>query len=250
MAMQQDEPANIFLGFDPGGQGNFGWSICHEVNGVLQPPAQCQTGVANDALDALNRVKCHVPKNAIVCAAGIDAPLFWGEAGNRQIEPIIRKALKAAKFPSNRLGGTVQEVNSLQGACLAQGLILADLLHHDRDLPDLMISECHPKALAYLLNRAGQYYDETAAMAMELIAPLADGNQRATTLWDRFEFITRGPEHERDATLSAISGWAGHRDQPHWQNLYLREPNPRRPFGTCVSFWMPIAPNALPVKPA
>ena len=43
----------FILGFDPGGQGkrggkgNFGWSICKEVDGCLQPP--CKTGLARDA---------------------------------------------------------------------------------------------------------------------------------------------------------------------------------------------------------
>ena len=48
------EPLNLCLGFDPGGRRNFGWSVCREVGGQLEPPTR--TGLADNAWDALNRV--------------------------------------------------------------------------------------------------------------------------------------------------------------------------------------------------
>ena len=48
------ETINLYLGFDPGGVGSFGWSVCREVGGQLEPPTR--TGLANNAWDALNRV--------------------------------------------------------------------------------------------------------------------------------------------------------------------------------------------------
>ena len=41
------EFTDIVLGFDPGGKGAFGWSVCRGVDGSLQPPAK--TGLADRA---------------------------------------------------------------------------------------------------------------------------------------------------------------------------------------------------------
>ena len=73
------EPVNIFLGFDPGGDNAFGWSICREVDGILQ--GHPKTGLADHAGDAVNQVQRAIEKDDSLCdlpiqAAGIDAPLL------------------------------------------------------------------------------------------------------------------------------------------------------------------------------
>ena len=110
------------------------------------------------------------------------------------------------------VGGTVQAVNSLLGACTVQGILLTRYLS---ETWRLMITESHPTALRYLLDLRGHQ-----DMVMRLTAGLAD--------------------HELDATLSAVSAWAAIQPNlPDWQNLYVEEPYPIQPFNIPVSYWMP-----------
>ena len=204
---------DFILGFDPGGKGNFGWSICKVADGNLQPPAK--TGLANDAWDAMNKVEAAIPGNSTVLAAGIDAPLFWSMTGNRQADVLLRKALKDTQFPTP--SGTVQAVNSLRGACVVQGPLL---VKHLDDRWDLSITESHPKALYHLLRYTAQPNPDMVDMVERLIAGLTD--------------------HQRDATLSAVSAWAAHQNWRGWQNLYDLECCPIQPFDIPVGYWMPI----------
>jgi predicted nuclease with RNAse H fold len=73
-------------------------------------------------------------------AVGIDCPMWWTSApgGGRRVDAWIRKTYGV---PS----GTVQSINSLRGAVLVQGVLLAMVLR--RRHPDLPITETHPKAL-------------------------------------------------------------------------------------------------------
>lgn len=210
----------FILGFDPGGIGRFGWSVCDATPEAL---ARLQTGLADDAVGALHEVEkamesCGLRGNPTVLAAGIDAPMFWGAKGNREIDAVLRSALRDTQFPTP--GGTVQQVNSLRGACLAQGVLLGKYLHEKWDLP---ITETHPKALLHLLSLPGQF----------------DIGVRVTDL------TTGLDEHERDATLSAVAAWAMIRDLPGWCDLYAQEPNPIQPFDTPVGFWMPLSQTSV-----
>ena len=212
------ESIGFILGFDPGGAGNFGWSECGVASDHLQRPLK--TGLADDAWDALNQVKDAIRSSSSradprILAAGIDAPLFWGRRGNRAIDAILRQALKRSKFPTP--GGTVQQVNSLRGACMVQGVLLAKYLR-EWD-PQLPITEAHPKALQHLLRHSGQ-------PEMTELARLTEG------LEDR--------EHERDATLSAIGAWAMYKKLPGWRDIYDQECRPVQLFDTPVAYWMPL----------
>lgn len=211
------------LGFDPGGQGNFGWSICDEVDGILQIPAT--TGLANDALDAIRCVKKEITifadsGNPPVLAAGIDAPLFWSTRGNREIDNVLDEDMRATGFPPPKRGGRiVQAVNSLMGGCGVQGILLAKFLN---ETPwDIKITESHPKVLDHLLKHSGQ--PSIVSMTQHLTANLTSS-------------------HESDATLCAVAAWAmiHCQNSPKWRNLYEWESDHVQPFGTPVSYWMPI----------
>ncbi len=220
------ESINLFLGFDPGGAGppnhggNFGWSICREVNGQLVPPAT--TGLARNAWDALNQVRNAIrfpgyQTNARVLAAGIDAPLFWTRTGRRTIDN------------QNNLGVTPMAINSLQGSVLVQGPLL---VKHLRDAwGDLTITESYPRALEHLLPHTGNHQAEHE-MVQRLTEHMA---------------ADPGQNHERDATICAVSAWASiHQNRATWQDLYLLECNPITPFDIPVSYWMPIPGNLPP----
>ncbi len=206
------ETVNLYLGFDPGGVGHFGWSICREVAGQLEPPAK--TGLANNARDALNRVSaaiapCAVKATVSVLAAGIDAPLFWSSTGGRVIDN------------QATLGVAHMAVNSLPGSVVVQGPLL---VRHLRDVwDDLKITESYPKALEHLLKQGG--HPKEYQMMQRLTAGLN---------------ANRGENHKRDATLCAVSAWAATRQPANWQNLYPLESCPINPFAIPVSYWMPI----------
>ena len=208
------ESTNIILGFDPSGRGNFGWSVCREV---AEPPhmVRVDTGLANDACDALDRVKAALPANSKVLAAGIDAPLMWSQRGNRQIDAIIRNALRG-----NPNAPRVLAVNRLWGSVTVQGALLAKSLWETWGSP---ITESHPQALLCLLEHPQQA--AILAMANGLISGLID--------------------HQLDATLSAVAAWAmlHHERLPKWRNLYEPEPRLVQPFNTSVRYWMPIPPG-------
>lgn len=118
---------DIYLGFDPGGAsgGNrFGWSICREVDGWLEPPEK--TGLAKEAWDALNQVEGAIrsfgdPNSLRVLAAGIDAPLFWTKTAIRTIDDRIRLELQATGFCPKKLPNAPAAINSLYGAVSVQG---------------------------------------------------------------------------------------------------------------------------------
>ena len=149
----------IVLGFDPGGQHKFGWALGEDLGKRLSMLA---TGVVSDAQEAVATVSSRLPPRAHVAAAGIDAPLFWGEAGNRTVDNLIRRAV--AERGHSHASGTVQAVNSLRGACLVQGVLLAKLLHDG--FPDAVITEAHPKALLWLLNPAISTSDPKALQSL------------------------------------------------------------------------------------
>ena len=232
------DPTGLILGFDPGGVGNFGWSICETAGGKLQPPAL--TGLADDAWRAMDQVQSALPDNLPVLAAGIDAPLFWSKTGDRTVDVVLRQALRDNRFPASKLGGTVQTANSLQGACIVQGLLLAKYLSETSW--GLTITESHPRALCHLLHHMGQQ-----DMIKRLTAGLADYTQYATRCLCGCEEAKKPPsrlaDHKRDATLSAISAWAAiYPTLPKWKNLCdeCHEPNRIMPFDIPISYWMPI----------
>jgi hypothetical protein len=210
---------DIFLGFDPGGQKQFGWAVCSPAGRALRVLA---TGRASHAKEALNSALVHIPNMEDVAGFGIDAPLFWAENGGRIVDGLIRRAMRKLGAPS--AGGTVQEVNSLRGACLVQGTLVANLLH--KHFPGITATESHPKALLYLLGIANR---------QRLAA--------SVTLGDLSEHVSCDmkcvSEHERDAVLGAVTAFAQRENRKGWRNLFKEEKKPVVPFGYPVAYWMP-----------
>ena len=206
--------AGIVLGFDPGGRGNFGWSVCQTDGSSL--PTVLKTGLASDAEGAIDQVQQVMewldPSMLKVLAAGIDAPMFWSGKGNRKIDDIISKEIKKGSS-AGKGKPRVLAVNSLWGSVVVQGLLLANRLYQ---MYEPKITETHPKALLYLLGELKQDGEMN-----QLIAGL-------------------GSEHERDAVVSAYAAWAMLDGFGGWRDIYLDEPDPVLPFDIPVSYWMPI----------
>src|SRR5207247_8462350 len=101
----------------------FGWCVLEADSGLL-PLAMISSGLVNSAAEALAAAKA-------VCGlrcpqgVGIDGPLFWVAHGDRGADRLVREAVKRAG--SKQAGGTVQQVNSLRGACIAQSVLVAHL---------------------------------------------------------------------------------------------------------------------------
>lgn len=210
----------IVLGFDPGGISQFGW--CVTEPGAGSRLRILESGNASCAADAHEHALQHVGDHGAVSAAGIDSPLFWIATGDREVDRIVRAAMTDLGAPN--VHGTVQQVNSLRGACLAQGVMLAHLLR--RDLPNVRVTESHPKALLWLLkvaNRQRAVRDVTAGD----LADFVESNDRGLS------------DHERDAVLGAVAAFAMIRQVSGWLNLAEVEQDPFTPAGA-VEYWMPI----------
>ncbi|MBS1196481.1 MAG: hypothetical protein H6R18_266 [Proteobacteria bacterium] len=191
------------LGFDPGGLKSFGWASLQIGESGL--PVALKTGISSSALIALNEAKQSA--NEAPVAVGIDAPLYWVSEGDRRADAFIRKLVCAAGGSS----GTVGHVNSLRGACLVQGILVARLAANL--WPSVIVTEAHPKALLRVHPAAREFISENLPNAPS--------------------------EHERDAALAAFAAWAAAERFSGWQDIRLEEQAPFFPSGHTVSYWFP-----------
>ena len=127
-------------GFDPGGQGNFGWCLVELTDSLVA----IDHGLVNCADEAFDKMKEHLDGKLV--AAGIDALLYWARGGGHR---------KSDKHVQRISGATVMASNSLQGACLIQGFLLAKRI--ESEYPDCMITETHPKALLKISDGARKF---------------------------------------------------------------------------------------------
>ncbi len=192
-----------FLGFDPGGHNRFGWA-CLDVDHDGEV-GDLRLGTCSNAEAAIEAsVACTA--NSPVLGIGIDAPLYWVSAGDRNAD----KAVRTAVTENGGASGTVSHVNSLRGACLVQGVLIAHF--SAREWPDALITEAHPKAIRWVLPEF-----ETSLT----------------------EFSNFGNEHEKDAALAAKCAWAAWIKKLGWIDLLLGDSNALPPFATKVSYWFP-----------
>jgi hypothetical protein len=210
----------VILGFDPGGEKQFGWCVAQlTTNGHLQLRAW---GMASHAAGAVAAALRKAGDFGTVEAAGIDSPLFWLADGDRKADKSVRSAMK--RVGAINVGGTVQQVNSLRGACLTQGIMAAHLLR--RELPGIRITESHPKALLWLLHVA----NVERPVAEIRISHLSDLIESESLCFS---------DHERDAALGAVSALAMIDKRSGWRDLCREEKNAFTPVSP-VEYWMPV----------
>ena len=256
-------PDGIVLGFDPGGKNAFGWSVCVTRDGRLEKPIQ--TGIADDAVSTLRAVEGYLEiEDAVqdlrVLAAGIDAPLFWSEDGDRKVDVCLRTALENACYPKAKSGGTVQAVNSLRGACVVQGPLLAkhltQLAQTHANFKNLQMTESHPRAVLHILDHYGQRdmivrltgdlhcytkYNKRCLCGCEELSKLpVAATLSAEKRAEQKREARRA--HMRDATLAAISASAMIHKPTGWRNLYPGDAHAVKPFSYNVAYWMPASP--------
>ena len=210
----------VVVGLDPGGLGKFGWCV-----GTTRPGQMLritESGVVDNAASAFTAIQRVVAPQSRIAAAGIDCPLYWALSGPRQADITIRRELRRIKAPN--IGGTVQDPNSLRGACLVQGVIAAHLLR--RVYKRIRLTESHPKALLRFFGLAPAERPGTRVWAGELAK------------WVQCNLTTR-TEDERDAIVAAFTAHAMMAKLSGWRNLVLEEGkifHVLRP----VEYWMPI----------
>ena len=214
---------NILLGFDPGGtgkgSGEFGWCVAEHQREL--PLRIRRTGRAKHAEQAVTDALREVAPSDLVIAAGIDAPLFWSPVGDREADKMIRAEFKAMGVCSS----SVLSVNSLQGACLIQGIMAAILLR--TRFPELLLSESHPKAFLLMAHHAFCSAQPIEAKLCELTDWLGRNHKDVT-------------EHERDAALATVSAWAMYECRQDWTDLYSLEKQPLSPIESPLGYWMPM----------
>ena len=162
--------SRFWVGADPGGENNFGLAFLDEAGELLD----CTTVSSVD--EAVDQINCRDAPLGL----GIDAPMWWSsrKGAGRKADDWIRRRYQ---IPS----GTVQTANSLKGAALVGGMLLA--LRIREKFPDTRITETHPKALLlYALK-----LDEIG-IAERFKIPIGWCN-----------------EHERDATIGAVCAREG-----------------------------------------
>ena len=122
------------VGADPGGINNFGLALV-DVSGRVHCISVSSVAEAVDVV-----VTAGDP-----LALGIDAPMWWSASrgGGRMVDEKLRKRYGISS-------GTVQSANSLRGAALIGGSLLAQRVREA--FPGTPITESHPKALLRALN--------------------------------------------------------------------------------------------------
>jgi uncharacterized protein DUF429 len=181
----------VTLGFDLGGKGRFGWCVAEMTDGRLR---LAYADVADHARDAVEAARDHAGKLGRVVAAGIDSPLLWRSDGRRKADTSVRKAIKA--MHANNIGGTVQSVNSLRGACLSQGILAAHVLR--LAFPGIRLTESHPKALLWLCPEARRERQIDAVSIGDL----------NSLIECEAPYLTKENDHKRDAALGAVAACA------------------------------------------
>lgn len=228
----------VVVGLDPGGRGAFGW--CVAANGPALPLRVLATGVGSYFPEVRNQLRDAIGGCA-VAGFGIDAPLYWCQIQQRKHARDVDKRVRAAlESLRSGAGASVQAVNTLQGACIALGLMVArELLDPEvqaflsastRTAP--RITEAHPTALFRLLDASAAQLPGKELRDRRLPPHLA--GPPAT---DR----DKG-QHQRDATLAAITAWAMVNAAPGWRNIRPPvEPHVVDFLPTRAEYWMPFS---------
>ncbi len=190
----------IWIGADPGGENSFGIAFFHEESSEIE----CVTVSSVD-----EAVKKIMLIEGAPAGLGIDAPMWWcgSKGGGRKVDQRLRDAYG---IPS----GTVQSVNSLRGAVLVGGALLA--YHVRKVCPN--VTEAHPKAMLKAF-----YSDDWSRFANEYSIQ--------ENCWRN--------EHERDAIIAGIcarEGFKGRWNIDLSEDRYSAEQDPKN-YWLCPIFY-------------
>ncbi len=157
-----------WVGADPGGIRSFGLAFLDVGGGLI-------CGTVSSVDEAAERILARGEPLGL----GIDTPMWWAtrRGGGRAADEWLRKEY-------GMLPGTVQSVNSLRGAALVGGAMLAFRVR--QTFPSTAITESHPKAVLFALKLSGSDFAQRFG---------------TSTAWNN--------EHERDAAIAAVCAREG-----------------------------------------
>jgi hypothetical protein len=173
----------VVIGYDPGGRGAHGLAAVLVEGGRPRSISMRTVGTTEEAV-------AFVEGTSDVIALGVDTLTCWstGPGGWRPADRWLRERYK-------EVASSVQSPNYLSGAMVVNGM--AFLLAARQRLPEIFVTETHPKVL--LFHLAETKYDYVGskelmdkALARALGVPVAPAN-----------------EHEWDAALSACAALGG-----------------------------------------
>ena len=158
-----------WVGADPGGKDSFGVALLDAASG----------GLEFATVSSVDEAVEQIVSRGEPLGLGIDAPMWWSSdgGGRRKADERIRK--RYGIHP-----GTVQSPNSLRGAALVGGMMLAFRIR--QRFPCARITEAHPKALLLALGLDGPDFAERFGISKG---------------W--------GSEHERDGAIAAVCAREG-----------------------------------------
>lgn len=202
-----------WIGADPGGKENFGIA-------VLREDGSCSTDAVSSVDEAVKLLKVLLGNVRPECA-GIDAPLWWssGEKGLRRADERIRLHYKMQSRH-------VQAVNSMWGAVLVQGILLAHLLR--AAYPAMAVTETHPKAIV-----RGWRKGDRASLLKGL----------------RLDAGCEGSDHRVDAAISALAareGVTGQWPEDLFSDRSELENNPSSTWVTGLHYFWPERLTRVP----
>lgn len=120
-----------------------------------------------------------IEANGELLGLGIDAPMRWSarEGAGRKVEEVLRSEYGFSP-------GTAQTANSLRGAALVGGALLACRVR--RAFSGACITESHPKALLHAFKFCGREFADKYGLS-----------------------VARWNEHEHDAAIAAVCAREG-----------------------------------------
>ena len=190
-----------WIGADPGGKNAFGLALVDEAGQV-----RCAT------VSSVDEAVRKIVEETKPLGVGIDAPMWWSASagGGRKVDARLRKRYGIRS-------GTVQSGNSLRGAALIGGMLLASRIREE--FPATRITESHPKALLIATNLSETGFAERFGIS---------------GAWRN--------EHERDAAIAAVCAREGFEGRWHTDLANERdnlEQDPNKYWLAPVSYFWP-----------
>lgn len=203
------------LGYDPGGNSAHGVAALYLLDGI---PERVEVQTLSNASKVIAFFE---ERKADTVCIGIDTLTCWstGPSGWRPADRFLRRT-----YP--KIQNSVASANSLRGSMAINGA--AVLLHCKEHLPELLVTEAHPKVLYWhLTGRPYRYGHEKSQMDSFLSEFL------------KLKVETES-EHEWDALICAAAAFKGRAGE--WTlDLHSEKPQPDelliKPVGESRFFW-------------
>ncbi len=190
-----------WFGADPGGSRN--GKPCFGV-AWLRKNGMFETSVTDCAHSAMRWIQKH---SVTPLGIGIDCPLWWSSSkgGERQVDVLLRQKYRGD------IGQSVQNLNSLQGAILVQGMLLA--CEARKHWKDVRITETHPRALRKAMHLNTEPWS-TIAQKFNLDGPEPETPDQLDALLSA-AVARNGYNHSWTADLTELPRGEGEMDPQH-----------------------------------